>query len=129
MSASHYVEKVRFCMDYAGIEYEEEQDCGVLGSILFSRSVPVLNVPGRAVSIGNSSDILRYLYSLNFNNEKVRNFLQPTEEALRLEDMFDSYGKATMRYVKLCIVIILIYKLYGHNNIPVSKLIIIREPI
>ena len=28
---SHYVEKVRWCLDYIGQEYEEEQDVGILG--------------------------------------------------------------------------------------------------
>ncbi len=31
MPASHYAEKVRWCMDYVGQPYEEEQDIGILG--------------------------------------------------------------------------------------------------
>ncbi len=44
---SHYAEKVRFCMDYTGIEYEEEQDCGLVGILSTGRTVPTLMVPSR----------------------------------------------------------------------------------
>jgi hypothetical protein len=43
-------------------------------------------------SIGNSSDILRYLWGLNSNSEKAK-FLTPTSEALELEQKFDKMGK------------------------------------
>ncbi len=101
ISISHYVEKVRFCLDYAGIPYEEEHDCGIMGALFHGRSVPVLNIPSRGISIGNSSDILRYLYATNYDNEKIRQFLEQTPESKRLEDKFDKFGKAIRRYVKL----------------------------
>merc|ERR1711884_68092 len=72
---SHYVEKVRWYLDYAGIEYEEEQDIGLLNIILCGRSMPTLEVPSKGVTISNSSDILRYLYSVNLNNGNVGKFL------------------------------------------------------
>ena len=56
---SHYVEKVRWCMDYVGVAYEEEQDIGVIGRFLVGRSVPVLKCPGKQIYVSNSSDILR----------------------------------------------------------------------
>ena len=60
---SHYVEKVRWCLDYAGIDYKEEQDCGIMGLLFLGRRVPTLKVPSKDISISNSSDILRYLHA------------------------------------------------------------------
>ena len=94
---SHYVEKVRWCLDYAGIAYEEEQDVGIIGILLLGRTVPTLHVPARGVTISNSSDILRYLYAVNLNNRDVGKFLEPTAEAVRLENTFDKFAIANRR--------------------------------
>ena len=48
-------------------------------------------------TIGNSWDILRYLYGMNVNNGDVGKFLEPTEEAVRLEEMFDKLAIANRR--------------------------------
>lgn len=49
---SHYAEKVRFCMDYAGIPYTEEQDSGILGTLLLGRRVPTLRVDVKGIKVG-----------------------------------------------------------------------------
>ena len=94
---SHYVEKVRWCLDYTGLAYEEEQDVGIIGILLLGRTVPTLHVPARGVTISNSSDILRYLYAVNLNNRDVGKFLEPTAEAVRLENTFDKFAIANRR--------------------------------
>ncbi len=88
------MEKVRFCMDYAGIAYEEEQDCGSIGLIFHGRTVPTLMCKARAVSISNSSDIFRYLFATNSDKEKARAFFMQTPESRLLEKKLDSYGQA-----------------------------------
>lgn len=54
--------------------------------------MPGLSVPGKNFTIYNSSDILRYLYSINFSDEKNERFLRPTEEAVELEKKIDKMG-------------------------------------
>ena len=44
IAASHFVEKVRWCMDRLGVEYEENQWVGVLGVFTMGRSVPELKI-------------------------------------------------------------------------------------
>eukprot|EP00091_Calanus_sinicus_P012729 TRINITY_DN28474_c0_g1_i1.p1 TRINITY_DN28474_c0_g1~~TRINITY_DN28474_c0_g1_i1.p1 ORF type:complete len:104 (-),score=27.02 TRINITY_DN28474_c0_g1_i1:161-472(-) len=39
LSVSHYVEKVRWCLDYLAIDYIEEENVGILGLFLLGRSV------------------------------------------------------------------------------------------
>jgi hypothetical protein len=55
ISASHFVEKVRWCMDRLGLEYEEVQWCGTLGAFYLGRTVPRLHFRTGAVrsQIGN----------------------------------------------------------------------------
>ena len=64
IAASHFVEKVRWCMDRLGIEYTERQSGGTLGAYFTGRTVPRLRVRTGIVQseIGNSPDILRYLW-------------------------------------------------------------------
>lgn len=45
ITISHYVEKVRWCLDYLNEPYEEIENIGILGILLFGRSVPVLHDP------------------------------------------------------------------------------------
>ena len=59
---SHYVDKVRWCMDKAKIPYKEEKDIGIFWILTTGRLVPTLKIPGLGISISNSSDILKYLY-------------------------------------------------------------------
>jgi len=92
LTVSHYVEKIRWCLDYLNISYQEEEDSGILGLFITGRTVPVLKIPGNAISIGNSAEILRYLYGEHCCEKEKENFLQPTLERLELEKKFDKLG-------------------------------------
>lgn len=88
---SHYVEKVRWCLDATGIVYREVPSIGILGLLLTGRTVPLLVLPASRTSIGDSPQILRFLwgaYSSLLAPERCR-FLEPTAEALALEKHFD----------------------------------------
>jgi glutathione S-transferase len=92
LTVSHYVEKIRWCLDYLNISYEEEENSGILGLFTLGRTVPVLKIPGNAISIGNSPEILRYLYGEHCCEKEKEDFLQPTLERLELEKKFDKLG-------------------------------------
>jgi len=95
IGASHFVEKVRWCLDRLGVEYTERQMVGVLGVFFTGRSVPQLKIRSGLVrsSIGNSPEILRYLwgaYAATLGDSAK--FLEPTRERLELEKRLDRYG-------------------------------------
>lgn len=95
ISASHFVEKVRWCMDRLGLEYHEKQCAGIVGVFFRGRTVPQLRVrTGQTVSvIGDSPDILRYLwgrYAAELGDDAK--FLEPTPERLAWEKRMDHYG-------------------------------------
>ena len=95
ISISHFVEKVRWCMDRLGLEYTEKPAGGTLGAFFLGRTVPVLKFRTGAVrsSIGNSAEILRYLwgrYSVEMA-EQAR-FLEPTPDRLEFEKRVDRCG-------------------------------------
>lgn len=95
IEASHFVEKVRWCMDRLGIQYTERPMAGILGVIFTGRSVPLLRFrTGRVRSqIGNSPEILRYLWGAYAARLGDRaKFLEPTAERLALEKRLDRYG-------------------------------------
>ena len=73
IAVSHYVEKVRWALDLLNIDYEEEQDCGIIGVFFTGRMVPGLRVPRQNFTIYNSDDILRYLYGKHYA-DPVRHF-------------------------------------------------------
>lgn len=88
---SHYVEKVRWCLDATGLPYKEVPSIGILGLLLTGRTVPLLELPASRTSIGDSPKILRFLwgaYSASLPPERSR-FLEPTAEGLELEAKFD----------------------------------------
>jgi hypothetical protein len=96
ISASHFVEKVRWCMDRLGVEYKERQWVGVLGVFTIGRSVPQLKIRTGLVrsSIGNSPEILRYLWGAYAAGCGDRaKFLEPTHERLEWEQKLDHYGR------------------------------------
>ena len=64
ISVSHFVEKVRWNLDRAGIDYVENASGGTLGAFFAGRTVPRLRIRTGAVrsQIGNSPEILRYLW-------------------------------------------------------------------
>jgi glutathione S-transferase len=88
---SHYVEKVRWCLDATGIAYREVASIGIVGLLLTGRTVPLLVVPSSRVEIGDSPKILRYVwgaYSAVLPRERI-GFLEATPEMLALEKRFD----------------------------------------
>jgi len=95
ISASHFVEKVRWCMDRLGVEYTEKPVGGTLGAFFLGRTVPVLKFRTGAVrsSIGNSAEILRYLWG-RYSTEMAEQarFLEPTPERLEFEKQVDRCG-------------------------------------
>lgn len=96
ISASHFVEKVRWCMDRLGVEYKENQWVGVLGVFTTGRSVPELKIRTGLVRscIGNSPEILRYLWGAYAAvlGDRAR-FLEPTPRRLEMERKLDRYGR------------------------------------
>ncbi|NCF15590.1 MAG: hypothetical protein GWP62_09805 [Gammaproteobacteria bacterium] len=102
ISASHFVEKVRWSMDRLGVDYAEETSGGTLGAYFRGRTVPQLKVrTGHVRSvIGNSPDILRYLYGRCLHNDPERAaFLEPTAERLEFERRLDRYGVSLQVWV------------------------------
>ena len=95
ISASHFVEKVRWCMDRLGVDYDEKPVGGALGAFFLGRTVPLLRFRSGAVrsSIGNSPEILRYLWG-RYAAERgpQAEFLRPTAERLDLEARVDRCG-------------------------------------
>jgi glutathione S-transferase len=88
---SHYVEKVRWCLDRTGVAYTEIPSIGILGLLLTGRTVPLLVLPQVRTQVGDSPQILRFLwgrYAAELPPERIR-FLEPTPEALALEQRFD----------------------------------------
>ena len=93
--ASHFAEKVRWCMDRLGIDYTEEAWSGILGVMFAGRTVPQLKFKTGVVrsSIGNSAEILRFLwgeYGTRLGDKAA--FLETTTERLDLERQIDRYG-------------------------------------
>jgi glutathione S-transferase len=95
IAASHFVEKVRWCMDRLGVEYSERAVGATLGAFFLGRTVPVLWFRSGAVrsSIGNSPEILRYLWG-RYSSEygEKAGFLKPTAERLDFEQKIDRCG-------------------------------------
>jgi glutathione S-transferase len=95
ISASHFVEKVRWCMDRLGLEYEEVQWAATLGAFYLGRTVPRLHFRTAAVrsQIGNSPEILRYLWgAYGASHGAAAEFLEPTAERLEFERRIDRCG-------------------------------------
>ena len=79
---SHYSEKIRWVMDFCNMPYIEETDAGIIGVFLFARRVPQLELKYIDTTITNSSDILRFLFAKYYTNPKIKQFLEPTKEAI-----------------------------------------------
>jgi glutathione S-transferase len=95
ISASHFAEKVRWCMDRLGLEYAERQSGGTLGAFFTGRTVPQLRIRTGLVEsvVGNSPEILRYLWGAYAAPLAGKaEFLRPTTERLELEKKLDRYG-------------------------------------
>ncbi|HNP35782.1 MAG TPA: glutathione S-transferase domain-containing protein [Woeseiaceae bacterium] len=95
IAASHFVEKVRWNMDAAGIEYVEKPAGGTLGAYFLGRTVPRLKIRTGAVrsQIGNSAEILRYLWGAYAVSPGANvAHLAPTPARLEFEQRLDRYG-------------------------------------
>ncbi len=95
ISASHFVEKVRWNLDRTGIEYVENASAGTLGAFFLGRTVPRLKIKTGAVrsQIGNSPQILRYLWGAYSGDPDINiGHLEPTPERLALERRLDRHG-------------------------------------
>lgn len=95
ISASHFVEKVRWCMDRLGLDYQEKPVGGTLGAFYLGRTVPQLKIRTGAVRsvIGNSPDILRYLWGRYGQvDPATAAFLRPDKNRIALEQRLDKYG-------------------------------------
>jgi len=88
---SHYVEKVRWSLDRLGVPYQEVPNVGIAGVLLTGRTVPWLEVAPGQVRIGESAQILRYLWGEFSGRVPAERtwFLEPTPAALELEALFD----------------------------------------
>jgi hypothetical protein len=96
ITGSHFVEKVRWCMDRLGVAYTEQQSAGVFGVLFTGRTVPRLKVKTGIVqsTIGNSPEILRYLWGANYADHREKaSFLEPTKDRLELERRIDRYAR------------------------------------
>ncbi|MGD2129118.1 MAG: glutathione S-transferase family protein [Lysobacterales bacterium] len=96
IAASHFVEKVRWCMDRLGLNYTEKRVGATLGAFFLGRTVPLLRFRSGAVcsSIGNSAEILRYLWGSQVaEHPEGAEFLRPTPERLELERRTDRAGR------------------------------------
>lgn len=95
VAASHFVEKVRWCLDRLGVTYVERSVGGTLGAFFLGRTVPLLKFRCGAVrsSIGNSPEILRFLWG-RYAAERpaAAEFLRPTPERLAFEARVDRCG-------------------------------------
>ena len=102
ISASHFVEKVRWCMDVLGVDYVERTSGGTLGVFYTGRSVPQLKVRTGIVRsvIGDSPDILRYLYGRYLHEDPQRvAFLEPTAERVAYERKLDAYARSLQVWI------------------------------
>ena len=100
ISASHYVEKVRWCLDRLGVNYEERPWAATLGAFYRGRTVPVLHIRTGAVwsKLGNSAEILRYLWGAH-SAQAGAAFLEPTPERLEFEASIDRCGRSAQVWV------------------------------
>lgn len=102
IAASHFVEKVRWCMDRLGVDYVERPAGGALGAFFLGRTVPQLKVRTGAVQsvIGNSAEILRFLWGRYAVDDPAKaEFLRPTQERIDFESRLDQYGASLQVWV------------------------------
>jgi glutathione S-transferase len=102
ISASHFVEKLRWCLDLLGVDYVEQVSGATLGVFFRGRSVPQLKIRTGIVRsvIGDSPDILRYLYGRYLHDDpQGLAFLEPTGERVDFERKLDSYARSLQVWV------------------------------
>jgi glutathione S-transferase len=86
-------------LDELNEPYEEVENIGILGVVLFGRLVPVLHIPKNKTSISNSRDIVRFLYSKYVLEDRAK-FLKPIGGlAVQLEDSFEKLGVHARKWI------------------------------
>jgi len=101
IAASHFAEKARWCLDRLEIDYTESCSGGLVGVMFTGRTVPRLNFRTGLVrsSIGNSAEILRYLWGEYGARFEAAVFLKPTKERLELEKKIDRCGLYLQQWI------------------------------
>jgi hypothetical protein len=101
IAASHFAEKARWCLDRLEIDYTEICSGGLVGVMFTGRTVPRLNFRTGLVrsSIGNSAEILRYLWGEYGARIEAAAFLKPTQERLELEKKIDRCGLYLQQWI------------------------------
>jgi len=102
ISASHFVEKVRWCLDRLGLDYQERPSGGTLGAFFLGRTVPRLRCRTGLVqsSLGNSAEILRYLWGrYQVPLGPAAEFLRADGARLQLEQQIDRCGRELQVWV------------------------------
>jgi glutathione S-transferase len=101
IAASHFAEKARWSLDLLGIDYTEVCSGGLVGVMFTGRTVPRLNFRTGLVrsSIGNSAEILRYLWGEHGARLESASFLEPTLERLELEKKIDRCGLYLQQWI------------------------------
>ena len=97
-SSSHFVEKIRWTLDYLGADYEEEQNVSTLRALLTGETVPQLRVPATGTKIGDSNDIITFLLGkYGAESKQRRKFLSPHKEAKKLTELSDEIGEVVKK--------------------------------
>lgn len=97
--ASHFAEKVRWCLDRAGVDYREEASVAVLGVFLLARSVPRLRLTAPDSSrytVTGSGECMKVLYAqqcARAQDGSSLDWLRPTAEREALSSELDRYGR------------------------------------
>jgi hypothetical protein len=94
-----WLQYVRWTLEVLPEPYEEVESVGILGLLLFGRFVPVLHIPKYKTAIGNSRDIVRYLYG-RYALEDRAAFLKPAGgEAAVLEAQIERLGTCARQWL------------------------------
>jgi glutathione S-transferase len=120
IAASHFAEKARWSLDRLGVEYTELHSGGIIGVMFTGRTVPRLNFRTGLVrsSLGNSAEILRYLWGQYGARLDTAAFLEPTKERLELEKKIDRCGLYLQQWIYYHLLLDkeLTLRLWGANN-------------
>eukprot|EP00892_Ulva_mutabilis_P000124 jgi/Ulvmu1/10111/UM006_0061.1 len=102
---SHFVERVRWCLDLSGASYTEEANVAVLGIFLLGRPVPQLRIisPDTGVNTATgSASCTRMLHGTlqrdGADPESLR-WLELTPEIAQLEGRLDKFGVDIQRMI------------------------------
>eukprot|EP00049_Salpingoeca_infusionum_P026845 m.28400 g.28400 ORF g.28400 m.28400 type:complete len:317 (-) comp9037_c0_seq3:8104-9054(-) len=101
---SHFVERVRWTLEWLGQDYVERMDAGVFNIFFSGLTVPRLDLPALRTTLGDSTAIVRYFWAAYAGTEKEgkASFLEPTAEVTTLEkeiiEALGGYSRQWMYY-------------------------------